>query len=104
MPHEVKAVQPRQGHTLALRFEDDAAFELDFAPLVKRQLGSELIDPLQDVQVFQKVQIDYGTIVFPTGYDICPDVLRYWCELGRIASEKETDAFFLQQYAVKADV
>lgn len=104
MPNEVTAVQPRDGYTLRLRFEDGTEFDLDFQPLLQREAGSPLIDPLHQVGEFRKVKIDYGTLVFPTGYDICPDVLRYWCELGRVALREETDAFFLQHYARQANV
>ena len=31
---------------------------------------------------------------FENGYDICPDVLRFYCERGGVASQTETDAFF----------
>lgn len=97
-------MQPGEGHTLSLRFKDGSEFDLDFGPLIARQLGAALIDQLQDVEEFRKVKIDYGTIVFSTGYDVCPDVLRYWCELGRIASREETDAFFLRHYGSKVHV
>jgi len=79
---------------LRLRFRDGAEFELDLLPLLRREAGSNLTDPLLSPAEFQKVRLDYGTLVFSTGYDICPDVLRLWCERGRPLSQEETDAYF----------
>ncbi|MBI4324751.1 MAG: hypothetical protein HY674_05750 [Chloroflexi bacterium] len=36
----------------------------------------------------------YGSVVWPNDYDVCPDVLRFWCEVGHAASPAETDAHF----------
>jgi hypothetical protein len=30
----------------------------------------------------------------PNGFDICPDVLRFWCENGRVCQDEETNAHF----------
>jgi hypothetical protein len=31
---------------------------------------------------------------WPNGYDICSDVLRYYCELGRVATDEELEKYF----------
>ena len=36
------------------------------------------------------VSADVRTILEAAGYDVCPDVLRAWCEAGRILSHEET--------------
>jgi len=94
MPNRITAVEPRGAHLLHLRFRDGAEFDLDFLPLLRRETGGSLTDPLLSPEEFQKVRLDYGTLVFSTGYDICPDVLRLWCERGRPLSREETDAYF----------
>jgi len=94
MPNRIRAVEPRGGHVLLLRFRDGAEFELDLLPQLRREAGGALTDPLLSPEEFQKVRLDYGTIVFPTGYDICPDVLCLWCERGSPLSKEETDAYF----------
>ncbi len=44
------------------------------------------------------MKIDYDTITWPNGADISRETLRYWCELGRAASDEETDVHFLAQH------
>ncbi len=94
MPNRITAVEPRCGHVLHLRFRDGAEFELDLLPMLEREAGGALIDPLLVPEEFQKVRLDYGTLVFPAGFDICPDVLRLWCERGGPLSREDTDAYF----------
>ena len=94
MPNRITTVEPRGGHVLHLRFRDGAEFDLDLLPYLRLETGSSLTDPLLSPEEFQKVKLDYGTLVFSTGFDICPDVLRVWCERGRPLSKEETDAYF----------
>ena len=77
-----------------LKFQDGAEFVLDLLPLLESWRGNPIIEPLLADGEFQKAKLDYGTIVFPTGFDICPDVLRLWCEQGRVLSKSQTDEFF----------
>ncbi len=69
----VKA-KPLGGHRLYLRFEDGVAGELDFA----RRLRFEgVFAPLRDPAVFAHVRIhpELGTLAWPNGADLDPDVL-----------------------------
>ena len=68
---EVKALG---GHRLYLRFEDGVAGQLDFA---HRLRFDGVFAPLRDPAVFAQVKIhrDLGTIVWPNGADLDPDVL-----------------------------
>jgi hypothetical protein len=43
---------------------------------------------------FAEVRVQHGTLVWPDGADLCPSVLRYWCDLGRVCSQDELDAHF----------
>lgn len=102
MPNQLAAAHPSGGgdHVVRLVYGDGAEFHLDLAPLLARESGP-LTDPLRAVEEFAKVRCDAGSgaLVFPTGYDICPDVLRYWCEVGRVCSQEETDEFFVHAFA-----
>jgi hypothetical protein len=59
---------------LYLRFEDGAAGEVDLDRLVR---WKGVFEPLRDPQRFAEVRVDpeLGTIVWPNGADIDPDVL-----------------------------
>jgi hypothetical protein len=74
MLKDIVEVRHLGGYRLALRFEDGAAGEVD--------LGSRLsfhgvFAPLRDVSEFAKVRVnpELGTIVWPNGADLDPDVL-----------------------------
>jgi hypothetical protein len=64
-----------QGHRLELTFSDGIKGELDFASRVVGRGG--VFRPLEDIGFFQQVTVDpeAGTIVWPNGVDLCPDVL-----------------------------
>lgn len=68
---EVKALG---GHRLYLRFEDGVQGQLDFA---ERLRFEGVFAPLRDPAVFAQVRIhaELGTIVWPNGADLDPDVL-----------------------------
>jgi hypothetical protein len=68
---EAKAVG---GHRLWLRFEDGIAGEVDVARLVPFE---GVFAPLRDPARFAEVTVDaeLGTVVWPNGADLDPDVL-----------------------------
>jgi len=67
--------------------------ELNFAKYVQ-EIHGPVGEPLQDEQFFAQAYVDYGVLTWPNGYDACPDVLRFWCEQGRVCSREETDGYF----------
>ena len=69
---EVKALG---AHRLYLRFEDGVAGELDFAGRLRFE---GVFAPLKDPAVFAQVRIhpELGTIAWPNGADLDPDVLH----------------------------
>ena len=69
---DVISVTPLGGHRLHLEFEDGIAGELDLDTWVQ---FTGVFEPLQDEAEFARVRIGVGTIFWPTGADICPDVL-----------------------------
>lgn len=53
-----------------------------------------IVEPLRKEEVFAAVCLEHGVVTWTTGFDICPDVLRFWCEQGRVCSDQETAAYF----------
>jgi uncharacterized protein DUF2442 len=67
-------VRPLGGYRLYVRFEDGVAGELDFA---NRLRFEGVFAPLKDPAVFAQARIEpaLGTLVWPNGADLDPDVL-----------------------------
>jgi hypothetical protein len=63
-------------YTLALRFNDGTEQRIDFRPVLEGQV----FGPLQDVAVFNSVELDrtFGTVQWPTGADFDPETLHDW--------------------------
>lgn len=74
MLKDVISVQPLDGYRLRLRFEDGAVGEVDVAALVS---FTGVFAPLRNKVVFDQVSVDaeMGTVVWPGGADLDPDVL-----------------------------
>lgn len=72
---DVIDVRPLQGRQLALTFADGLHGVVDVDQLIPQYTGVFL--PLQDDNFFRQVTLnrELGTIVWPNGADICPDVL-----------------------------
>lgn len=83
---EVVEVRHLGGHRLFLRFADGAEGEVD---LGSRLRFDGVFAPLRDPAAFGRVRLDpeLGTVVWPSGADLCPDVLRGMLEQGRAAAE-----------------
>jgi len=79
----VIAVEPMGGRTVHLRFSDGTERDIDLSPY----LVGPVFEPLHDPAQFAEVTVDpeLGTIVWPNGADICPDVLYH----GRIPASLE---------------
>lgn len=73
MLKDIIAVEPVHDYRLRLRFEDDVEGVVDLASLSFRGVFA----PLQDLTYFRQVRVDkeLGTIVWPNGADLDPDVL-----------------------------
>ena len=70
----VRKVTPLDGFTLRLEFTDGSERKLDIEPYLK----GPIFQPLKrDLALFRSVRVDeeLGTIVWPNGADVCPDVL-----------------------------
>ena len=74
MLKDIVEVRSLGEHVLYVRFEDGVEGELDFA---KRLRFEGVFAPLRDPAAFAQVRIhtELGTLVWPTGADVDPDVL-----------------------------
>jgi hypothetical protein len=72
---DVTSVNVLPGRSLELVFEDGLRAVVDMDRIVKSYTG--VFAPLLDPNYFQRVKVDpeLGTIVWPNGADVCPDVL-----------------------------
>lgn len=72
---EITDVEPLDGRWLRLSFSDGAIVEVDLTPLIADGAVFERIR--DERRAFERVAVDSvtGTIVWPGGIDLCPDVL-----------------------------
>ena len=87
------------GFMVHLEFQDGKEFDLDLGKDLNSIRGP-LVDPLKDKNVFSKLRVEYGALVFPTGLDYGGDVLRLWCENGTVADQQQTDKL-AEQYCLQ---
>jgi len=68
----IREVKALEGFKLRLTLTDGAVIERD----VSRLLVGPVFEPIRkDLSVFAKVRAKGGTVVWPNGADLCPDVL-----------------------------
>lgn len=74
MLRDVVEVRPLGGHRLHLRFEDGVEGDLDLGEMIDFK---GIFAALRDEMEFAKVRVypELGTIVWPNGADLDPDVL-----------------------------
>ena len=74
MLKDIVEARPLGGHRLFLRFEDGVEGELDFAEFLEFR---GVFEQLRDPQMFAEVRVvpEWGTIAWPNGADLDPDVL-----------------------------
>jgi hypothetical protein len=76
--HEVRSFEVVAPYTLCVYFEDGTAQTIDFQPV----LAGEVYGPLQDPDLFNRVEIDPEARmpVWPNGADFDPATLHDWPE------------------------
>ncbi|MHC4937612.1 MAG: DUF2442 domain-containing protein [Planctomycetota bacterium] len=64
-----------EGFTVRVTFSDGTSRDIDLKPFLK----GPVFEPLHDIAEFRRATVDaeLGTIVWPNGADICPDVLYH---------------------------
>jgi hypothetical protein len=73
-PARICSVEPLEGFVLRLGFDDGTIRDID----LEGELWGHVFEPLRrDPQLFRQVHVDdeLGTIVWPNGADLDPDVL-----------------------------
>ena len=86
---------------LEVEYADGLSATLDFAAYLSERSGP-VIDPLKSDGGFATARIDHGALTWASGFDVCPDALRYWCEQGRPCSQEETRAHFESHRSLQA--
>ena len=71
MNPRVKSVTPANGHKLKLVFTDGDTGVFDCSPLLDFGVFKEL----NDVNYFNQVRVQWGTVTWPHEQDICLDTL-----------------------------
>ena len=70
----IHEVEPLRGYMLRIGFSDGYTRDVDLEP----ELWGPMFEPLRDPEEFRKVAVDpeLGTILWPNGADLDPDVLH----------------------------
>lgn len=68
----IAEVTPLPDQRLKLRLTDGTLIERDIRSLLVGPVFAEIRD---EPEMFARVRIDGGTVVWPNGSDLCPDVL-----------------------------
>lgn len=74
MLKDIVEARPLSNYRIYLRFEDGVEGELDLAAFIR---FDGVFEPLKEPEQFAQVQVhpELGTIVWPNGADLDPDVL-----------------------------
>ena len=68
----VCAARPMDGHRVQLTLTDGRVIERDVGPMLTGPIFSEIrSNPVR----FREMRVEGGTLVWPNGADLCPDVL-----------------------------
>lgn len=68
----IRQVEPLDGFRVRLHLTDDRVLERDLSDLLTGPVFESI---RRDPAVFRQVQVEGGTISWPGGADLCPDVL-----------------------------
>ena len=88
MLKDVVDARAMDGYCLHVRFEDGVEGDIDISKYVRFQ---GVFEPLADLAYFRRVRVDpaLGTVIWPNGADLDPDVLYSRVSGSPIAFESE---------------
>ncbi len=70
----VQSVEPNEGYTATIHFTDGSCRKMNLASYLR----GPIFEPIRnDPTLFRLMQVEGGTIAWPNGADIDPDVLYY---------------------------
>ncbi len=87
----IVAVQYLGDYKLEITFSDGMKGIYDWGPRLTRAKAGGVFEPLKNPEYFAKVELWEGTIRWPNGADICPDVL-YERVNGKAHQQTESSA------------
>jgi hypothetical protein len=68
----IREAKPLDDYRVQLTLTDDRVVERDLAPMLVGPVFEEI---LNDRARFREMRVEAGTLVWPGGADLCPDVL-----------------------------
>ncbi len=68
---DVIAVHPQPNYQLDLEFKNGERRRFDMRPLLEMKPWNRIANP----SIFERVRVDYGTVVWPGEIDIAPETL-----------------------------
>jgi hypothetical protein len=78
--NEVASIAYRHGHVYHVVFDDGLEGDLDLSEYVG---SGPVFEPLEDLAFFQQARIEGGTISWPNGADIAPEMLYEKLEIAK---------------------
>jgi len=89
MLKDITEVQPLDGYRIRIRFEDGVEGVFDLSEVVE---FTGVFAPLRDLAEVRKVKVnpELGTVCWPNGADLDPDVLYAHLKGGKIEITKTT--------------
>ena len=84
----VQSVEPGEGFTAYVHFTDGSQREIDLAPYLQGPIFESIRN---NPSLFRSMQVEGGTIAWPNGADIDPDVLYYGLKPAWAATSDASD-------------
>jgi hypothetical protein len=75
MPWRVSHVEPLPGYRLHVRFVDGLTGTVDL-PMFIASTTAGVFAKLRDVEMFNRVRIEYGAVTWPGEVDLAPDAMH----------------------------
>ena len=81
------SVEPLDGFSVRVVFQDGAVKELDLTPYLRGPIFQSI---REDIETFRSLRVENGVIAWSNGADIDPDVLYYGLTPAWIEQPEET--------------